>query len=111
MFFAKLFDDTHPIFFPKAKPEVEIPNPGRTQWTVGSNVELNCLAQGFVNEEIRWERQDGRPLPQGHRINNGKLTLYNVQPQDGGVYICRARGDDYQIWIDSSFQIYVRGND
>lgn len=36
-----------------------------------------------------WRKQDGY-LPGGSDVNNGVLTLYNLQEQDSGNYICEA---------------------
>ena len=92
-----------------ARPQVNIPDTGRRTWIVGTNVDLSCIVTGLANPRIRWSRQDGLPLPQGHAIRGNILYLSNIQREDAGVYVCSASGDGIDSWIDTTIQFDVRG--
>ena len=55
----------------------------------GSYVELRCDATGSPNPSVGWMKEGGE-LPLQHRVQNVVLTIYNVQPEDRGRYICSA---------------------
>jgi len=61
---------------------------------VGKTAELECEANGYPDPKISWRRQDGKLLPSGEEtIMSGKLTINNVQSNNGGQYICTASND------------------
>ncbi|WAR15211.1 PGBM-like protein, partial [Mya arenaria] len=51
--------------------------------------QLRCDTSGSPTPMVRWEREGGE-LPPQHRVQDGLLTIYNVQEQDAGRYICTA---------------------
>ncbi|XP_076452135.1 basement membrane-specific heparan sulfate proteoglycan core protein-like isoform X4 [Babylonia areolata] len=67
----------------------------------GSTVTFQCSVSGDPPPTIRWDKEIGQ-LPPQHQVRNGQLTLYNVQKEDEGRYICTATSDigsvrDYAI--------------
>ncbi|XP_012944719.1 basement membrane-specific heparan sulfate proteoglycan core protein [Aplysia californica] len=70
-------------------PPVVSVGPKQQTLAPGSTFELRCNVQGDPQPVIRWDK-DGGDLPLQHQIRNGVLTLYNLQPEDTGRYICTA---------------------
>lgn len=61
-----------------------------TNVIMGSNVTLECAAQGFPIPNITWEKQNSH-LPRGRHMQiGGNLLLLNVIQEDEGTYICHA---------------------
>ena len=55
---------------------------------VGQEAVLRCRDEGPKRSPVWWSRSDGRPLPTGATDVRGRLTLYRVNPEDGGSYTC-----------------------
>ena len=55
---------------------------------VGQEAVLRCRDEGPKRSPVWWSRSDGRPLPTGTTDVRGRLTLYRVNPEDGGSYTC-----------------------
>lgn len=71
--------------------------PGSTTQTVtvveGENTTLTCDADGYPTPNISWVRVNGQTLPPPYNryTYKGKvLKLYNLRPQDRGMYRCVA---------------------
>ncbi|XP_070207543.1 basement membrane-specific heparan sulfate proteoglycan core protein-like isoform X4 [Littorina saxatilis] len=58
---------------------------------IGNTVEFRCMTTGDRGV-VRWDK-DGADLPAQHQIRNGILTLYNIQKEDEGRYICTVTSD------------------
>lgn len=98
--------------FIQALPSINVPSGGQQYWRVDEDVTLRCQVPGVSNRRISWTwtRVDGQTLPRNSQNRGGDLFLYNIRPQDGGVYVCSARVDGIDSWINSTIQITVRGN-
>lgn len=59
---------------------------------VGDRLELRCQASGSPKPTIRWEKEGGQ-LPTQHNIQDGVLTIYRLERQDAGRYICTAESE------------------
>ncbi|KAG1651176.1 Basement membrane-specific heparan sulfate proteoglycan core protein [Nymphon striatum] len=53
---------------------------------------FRCRDEGSRRSPVKWSRPDNIPLPTGYTDSNGRLTIPNIQPDQGGVYICSATG-------------------
>ena len=52
---------------------------------------MNMLFKSIQNcYRLRWSRYDGQTLPSSATDENGVLTIYNVSPDDSGIYVCTA---------------------
>ena len=51
---------------------------------------IQCSAQGTPAPQFEWRRQDGKPLPKERfrQLPDGSLSVYTVQLEDEGRYIC-----------------------
>jgi hypothetical protein len=78
----------------ESSPSIQV-TPSYANPAVGDTVRFSCLisdqlSAGQSDIAFIWTKQDGS-LPNGADPNeNGVLTLYNVQEQDSGVYVCEA---------------------
>uniref|UniRef100_T1IKD2 Basement membrane-specific heparan sulfate proteoglycan core protein n=1 Tax=Strigamia maritima TaxID=126957 RepID=T1IKD2_STRMM len=57
---------------------------------VGSRAEFTCYAVGSHVDglTLTWVRTDNKPLPVGHVMKNGHLTIEQVRKEDAGEYSC-----------------------
>ncbi|KAK8399426.1 hypothetical protein O3P69_003489 [Scylla paramamosain] len=55
-------------------------------------VVFQCRDEGTTRAPVRWERDRGRPLPEGSTDIRGRLTMPRVQMEHEGVYYCVAQG-------------------
>ena len=53
---------------------------------------------------MEWERVDGE-LPQNARVTGTLLTIYQVQPQDMGIYRCRASDRGQTVYVQVALEI------
>ncbi|KAL3861185.1 hypothetical protein ACJMK2_007245 [Sinanodonta woodiana] len=67
--------------------EVKIAGPGTLSVVDGGSVELTCTASAILNPLIRWRRREG-PLPPGHSLRGGILSIPRLTVEYGGEYIC-----------------------
>ncbi|CAG5123328.1 unnamed protein product, partial [Candidula unifasciata] len=74
-----------------APPVVDV-IPKQNLAVIGSTLEIRCNVQGDPPPDVQWEKERGQ-LPPQHQIRNGILTIYNIQPQDSGRYVCTASND------------------
>ncbi|XP_059170575.1 basement membrane-specific heparan sulfate proteoglycan core protein-like [Physella acuta] len=72
-------------------PRIYIEGPSEQTYGSSTSVSLPCRSSGLPNPRYSWRRADGRPLPPGHRIDSGVLTIPNILPEYGGEYICTVR--------------------
>lgn len=59
----------------------------------GSDVELECNADGYPKPNVTWVRPNGRPLPKPYNrfsVRGNILKLKNVAEDDRGIYRCVA---------------------
>ncbi|KAH9373260.1 hypothetical protein HPB48_005005 [Haemaphysalis longicornis] len=81
--------------------------------TVGSHVDLPCVAQGYPPPHYTWYREDrgGRRLSvtESDRIqsSNGVLSIRGVNVQDGGRYVCIARNSVGEQKIETLLSVAV----
>ncbi|XP_040361206.1 basement membrane-specific heparan sulfate proteoglycan core protein isoform X5 [Ixodes scapularis] len=66
--------------------------PERQTIKQGQEVVFRCRDEGTRRSQVKWTRPDNHPLPPGSTDARGRLTMPNVQPDHGGVYLCRAEG-------------------
>ncbi|KAL5013502.1 hypothetical protein ScPMuIL_007772 [Solemya velum] len=59
---------------------------------VGDRLELRCQVSGSPKPTIRWQKESGH-LPIQHNIQDGVLTIYRLEQQDAGRYICTAESE------------------
>ncbi|GFR13705.1 down syndrome cell adhesion molecule-like protein Dscam2, partial [Trichonephila clavata] len=73
--------------------------PPHTEAVLGSDVILNCVADGFPKPQIQWKRaedtlqSDYNTLLTDahiHTLLNGSLSIRNVEKTDEGFYMCQA---------------------
>ncbi|XP_057332116.1 basement membrane-specific heparan sulfate proteoglycan core protein isoform X8 [Microplitis mediator] len=59
---------------------------------VGGSADLQCrVIAGYPVPEVRWSRQDNRPLgPNVEQLSGGLLRLTNITVSDDGMYVCTA---------------------
>uniref|UniRef100_T1J590 Interference hedgehog n=1 Tax=Strigamia maritima TaxID=126957 RepID=T1J590_STRMM len=60
---------------------------------LGSNLSLHCYAEGDPPPVISWTKYGGRLLNGRYSQNSGTLSLYNIQKEDDGTYVCQADND------------------
>ncbi|XP_071839760.1 basement membrane-specific heparan sulfate proteoglycan core protein-like isoform X3 [Apostichopus japonicus] len=72
----------------QVSPQVTI-TPSSDTRAVGASVEFHCQATGSPPPQVIWSKEGGS-LPISHSMQNGILTLSNLQPGDDGVYVCTA---------------------
>jgi len=58
----------------------------------GSTTTLTCPLQGSSFQWQKWTNYDFTTLQQSAKygnVNTGYLAIYNVDPHDGGAYLCK----------------------
>lgn len=70
----------------------------------GESITINCTATANQEEtendrvEIEWRRKDEIPLPKlRHSISGGNLTLQNLNVEDRGIFVCKAKNEAASI--------------
>lgn len=91
------------------RPSVSIIGPEHRSFVVGQSVELSCSSQGLTNPRIRWRRPGNQPLPPGHSVRNGVLTIPRIEPEYAGEYICSVSSDSLTTDFTASVYIIVNG--
>ncbi|XP_044266425.1 basement membrane-specific heparan sulfate proteoglycan core protein isoform X19 [Tribolium madens] len=66
---------------------VEI-SPPYYEGSSGESFSLRCQADRAI--DIKWTRQNGRPLPYSFIVNRDVLTASSPRAEDSGVYVCTA---------------------
>ncbi|XP_065291470.1 basement membrane-specific heparan sulfate proteoglycan core protein isoform X25 [Dermacentor albipictus] len=66
--------------------------PERQTIRQGQEVVFRCRDEGTRRSQVKWTRSDDSPLPPQSTDARGRLTMPNVQPDHGGVYLCKAVG-------------------
>lgn len=66
--------------------------PERQSIRQGREVVFRCRDESSHRAPVKWSRSENRPLPSGSTDVRGRLTIPNIQPEHGGVYICTAIG-------------------
>ncbi|XP_077509169.1 basement membrane-specific heparan sulfate proteoglycan core protein-like isoform X48 [Amblyomma americanum] len=66
--------------------------PERQTIRQGQEVVFRCRDEGARRSQVKWTRPDDSPLPPQSTDARGRLTMPNVQPDHGGVYLCKAVG-------------------
>ncbi|KAH7955611.1 hypothetical protein HPB52_001863 [Rhipicephalus sanguineus] len=66
--------------------------PERQTIKQGQEVVFRCRDEGTRRSQVKWTRPDDSPLPPQSTDARGRLTMPNVQPDHGGVYLCKAVG-------------------
>ncbi|UYV67717.1 HSPG2 [Cordylochernes scorpioides] len=64
--------------------------PERQTIRQGQEVVIRCRDEGTRRAPVSWSRADNRPLPPNSTDVHGRLTMPNIQPIYGGVYLCTA---------------------
>lgn len=74
--------------------------------TVGGTLLLKCPAKGNPLPRITWLR-DGKSLPRDITYHHSTAMLYlsDVQPSEGGEYVCKL--DNEHGSIEAAFHVYV----
>ncbi|XP_038863351.1 neural cell adhesion molecule L1-like protein [Salvelinus namaycush] len=79
---------------PERRPSLLVPSGVQSDvWLVkGEELVLECIAEGFPTPVIEWTKRREK-LPKRANIKNyGKrLTIYNIEEEDDGKYMCEAR--------------------
>ncbi|PIK51274.1 putative basement membrane-specific heparan sulfate proteoglycan core protein [Apostichopus japonicus] len=70
----------------QVSPQVTI-TPSSDTRAVGASVEFHCQAHRFPTPQVIWSKEGGS-LPISHSMQNGILTLSNLQPEM--IYVCTA---------------------
>jgi hypothetical protein len=71
---------------------------------------LASLESPSSGVDVTFRRANNKPLPASHRVDNGVLTVFNVQKEDGGEYACvgsSAAGG--QILFTVYHEVYIIG--
>ncbi|RUS70843.1 hypothetical protein EGW08_021396 [Elysia chlorotica] len=81
---------------------------------VDTKVRLNCIVYGFPAPYITWWRDN--VMVHSHmnsRIKKRKnaLILFNLQPEDAGVYSCHADNDNGEIWLNYTVKVLNSSQD
>ncbi|KAG7156952.1 Basement membrane-specific heparan sulfate proteoglycan core protein-like 3, partial [Homarus americanus] len=66
--------------------EVKI-RPSRSNVRIGDDVEFTCEVRGGSDAALSWSRMNSG-LPSNAQPWNNVLRIFNVQPDNGGVYRC-----------------------
>nr|XP_045613717.1 basement membrane-specific heparan sulfate proteoglycan core protein-like isoform X12 [Procambarus clarkii] len=70
-------------------PPITLPEPSATVFVpFGGSYEFTCSGQPESNIIFDFKRTDGRPLPEGARVDNDVLYLTNVDESASGEYAC-----------------------
>lgn len=73
---------------------------------IGSNITLECVANGFPPPKLSWTRLDG-DLPRGRSfLEEGNLIITTVQRGDEGTYSCSASNGKSTLTANSILQVY-----
>ncbi|XP_029013106.1 basement membrane-specific heparan sulfate proteoglycan core protein isoform X4 [Betta splendens] len=77
------------VTMPSRAIEVTVEEPKAQTVRVGSTVSFICTAKSKSPAyTLVWTRRGNRKLPNRAMDFNGILTIQNVQPEDGGLYVC-----------------------
>jgi hypothetical protein len=72
----------------------------------GDDISLDCQVGGDPQPTVLWHREDGK-LPLGRTsIQNGRLSIENVNPQDEGVYACEAQNTVGTISVSATLSVH-----
>jgi hypothetical protein len=66
--------------------------PRRQEVYAGNDAVLQCRDEGYSRASVRWSRPNDRTLPLGAQQDRGRLTLFAVDSEAAGAYVCRAEG-------------------
>lgn len=69
---------------------------------IGSNLTLECVANGAPVPLVSWEKFGGILPPKRSEQIFGNLRLINVQPEDKGTYVCRSETGPGQATFKTS---------
>eukprot|EP00061_Rhincodon_typus_P017529 g46253.t1 len=68
------------------------PQPELKEVTIGSKAVFPCLASGYPEPEITWNKLEG-DLPPGAYVENNVLTIPSATTEHTGTYVCTATNE------------------
>ncbi|XP_074655737.1 basement membrane-specific heparan sulfate proteoglycan core protein-like [Tubulanus polymorphus] len=81
--------------------------PPRIEARAAEDIQFQCRSTGSPPPAVRWSRKRGI-LPISHRTENGILHLFQVSPDDAGMYVCSTRRPDGSL-VTEEAELIVRG--
>ncbi|XP_051262738.1 V-set and immunoglobulin domain-containing protein 10-like isoform X1 [Dicentrarchus labrax] len=93
------------VLYGPDEPILEV-QPAQPFYVLGDSLKLSCSAEGSPQPTVEWTF-DSQTL---NSSTNGVLNLANVQPSQGGVYICKLRNNktNEQRQKNTTLAIYER---
>ncbi|XP_067852836.1 matrix-remodeling-associated protein 5 [Heptranchias perlo] len=79
-----------------AKPKIQSPSSGLVSCLYGDDLFLHCLTQGLPTPQVSWTLPNGTVFKSPETservslMDNGTLSIHNVNVQDRGTYTCSA---------------------
>ena len=80
--------------------------------SMGSMINLTCIAAAFPGPQYQWGREDGRDIRTEITVNMSVLTIFNVQFGDEGGYYCNATSNSQvnkssSVLVTSKYILYT----
>lgn len=86
----------HKIYLTVHEPAAEEPPlftfvpPEVMEVVTGSNVTMECAANGNPSPDISWNKEGGHLPRTRHRMVLGNIEIFSVHSRDSGTYVCKA---------------------
>src|SRR5699024_10554289 len=76
-----------------------------TSSILGSNITIECVANGHPNPQISWKRIGSKLPKERFMEDNGNLHLTTLEKGDEGTYVCHAISDKGSISASTSLEV------
>ena len=81
--------------------------------SVGSMINVKCVAAAFPDPEYQWGHEDGRQIRMGILLNMSNLTISSLQFGDEGNYYCNVSSNGFMntstsvLVISEFYEVYL----